>query len=116
MTYTPAEVISAAARQGFDLEPTDVRLAPFDALSGEAFAPRTGDSFTVYVMEDADADGAWTDLVAIRPQGDSLDVRRANVVVVSNGGLERATRFRVVASLWELPDRGLRVDVLTTRL
>jgi hypothetical protein len=112
-TYTPAEAAAAFAGQGFTL--TKVRDATPAAAIETVFAPQNAEKFAVVVTTDAAAADTWKQYVAIGPDEDSLDVRRANVLAISDGGLTAAQRSAVQAAVAALPDRGADIETLEKR-
>jgi hypothetical protein len=62
---------------------------------------------------DAGAREAWADFVKVGPDANSFDALRANVMVVSDGGLSKQERRRIRDALDDLPDRGDAVSVLS---
>jgi hypothetical protein len=103
-TYSTDEVIDAFKRHGFTLI---ARELPGQTAAGEGdlLTPRDGQSFTVVVTSDAAADDAWSAYESQQTR-DSFDVRRANVVVLSDSGLAARQRERILAAMSSLPDRG----------
>jgi len=110
-TYSRDEVVDAFERHGFTLI---VRERPDEtaaAAEGDLLTPHGGGQpFIVIVASDAAADEAWSDYESQQTR-DSFDVRRANVVVISDSGLGAGQRERVLASMSSLPDRGMAVVV-----
>jgi hypothetical protein len=88
-------------------EPGFLGYAPRDDQA--VLSPRESSRFFVVVGSDADADAAWPDYERMQDE-DSLDARRANVVVIADHG-PPPDRRRVPAALQALPDRGDAVDV-----
>jgi hypothetical protein len=83
---------------------------------GELLAPRSGEPFVVVVGVSSRADAAWDDYKAQQRRDtfdsqDPFDVRRGNVLAISDGGLSRFDRARIVDAMSSLPDRGAEVDV-----
>jgi hypothetical protein len=114
-TYSTEEVIAAFQRQGYTLVP---RLSfPGEATApGESdmLSPRGEQPFTVFVLSDAVADEAWGDYESQQTH-ESFDVRRANVVVISDSGLAVRQHDRVLAAMSALPDRGAAVVIAGRR-
>ena len=109
-TYSTEEVVDAFERHGYMLV---VRALPDDtaaAREGDLLTPRGGQPFIVVVASDAAADEAWPDYESQQTR-DSFDVRRANVIVISDSGLGASQRERVLATLSSLPDRGAAVVI-----
>jgi hypothetical protein len=110
-TYSPAEVAAAFAAQGLPLTewkpPTGVR-----ASEGAVLEPRKPEPFLVLVVTDREAADAWKGYVLVGPDTDSFDARRANVVLISDGGMSEAAKHAARAAMSELPDRGDRVGVI----
>jgi hypothetical protein len=114
-TYSTEEVIAAFQRQGYTLVP---RLSfPGEATApgeSDVLSPRREQPFTVFVLSDAVADEAWGDYESQQTH-ESFDVRRANVVVISDSGLAVRQRNRVLAAMSALPDRGAAVVIAGRR-
>jgi hypothetical protein len=111
--YSTDEVVDAFEQNGFTLGPLDL---PGDRIAGlpegELLVPRSGAPFVVVVGLPEGGDKAWEDYKAQQDQdGDSFVVRRGNVIAISDGGLSRFDRGRVVSAMSALPDRGADVDI-----
>jgi hypothetical protein len=65
-------------------------------------------------LSDAVADEAWGDYESQQTH-ESFDVRRANVVVISDSGLAVRQRDRVLAAMSALPDREAAVVIAGRR-
>ena len=110
-TYSTEEVVAAFQRQGYTLVP--LLSFPGNAtVPGESdvLAPRGEQPFTVSVLSNGVADEAWGDYESQQTH-ESFDVRRANVVVISDSGLAIRQRDRVLAAMSALPDRGAAVVI-----
>ncbi len=109
-TYTPDEVVAAFADHGFTL--AKVKDDSPAAAIETVFAPQKAEKFAVVVTTDAAAADTWKQYVSMGPDADSLDVKRANVLAISDGGLTDAQREAVQAAVAALPDRGHDVETL----
>jgi hypothetical protein len=113
--YSTEEVIAAFQRQGYTLV---TRLSfPGEATApgeSDVLSPRGEQPFTVFVLSDTVADEAWGDYESQQTH-ESFDVRRANVVVISDSGLGIRQRDRVLAAMSALPDRGAAVVIAGRR-
>jgi hypothetical protein len=109
-TYTPDEVVAAFADHGFTLG--KVRDDSPAAAIETVLAPQNTEPFAVVVTTDAAAADSWKQYVANGPDEDSLDVKRANVLAISDGLLTDAQRRAVQAAVAALPDRGDDIETL----
>ena len=112
-TYSAAEVVAAFAAQGFTLAP--VKDTTPAAGKETVLAPQNAEQFAVLVTTDAAAADTWKQYVSIGPDEDSLDVKRANVLMLSDGGLTKPQRATVEAAVAALPDRGADIETLQRR-
>jgi hypothetical protein len=117
MTYSADEVLKA-----FDAEayPLVVRPPPAGtpaAAEGTILLPKggSGTALAVFVSTDQGTDEAWADYVRLGGDEDSLTVRRANVLAISDGDLSSRAKQRVRAAMNALPDKGYPVDVVEDR-
>jgi hypothetical protein len=109
-TYSTHEVVGAFQRHGYTLV---VRELPGETRApgeGDLLTPRSGQPFIVIVVSNEAANEAWGDYESQQTH-DSFDVRRANVVVISDSGLAVRQRDRVLAAMSALPDRGMAVVI-----
>ena len=111
-TYSAHETTGAFKRHGYTLVEFEFPSGSH-GRRGSVFVPRGGLPFSVFVGTDADAEQAWPDYEA-QQDADRFDARRANVVVISDGGLTAAHRQRIRAALAALPDRGAPVVIAGT--
>jgi hypothetical protein len=109
-TYSTEEVVAAFQRQSYTLVPRELPGEARAPGEGDLLTPRAGQPFIVIVVSDAVANEAWGDYETQQTH-ESFDVRRANVVVISDSGLAAHQRARVVAAMSALPDRGAAVVV-----
>jgi hypothetical protein len=113
MTYSPDEVREAFEMAALPLAEADLPITSLEEFA--IFVPRSRDAVTVYVSTDQEADVAWPDYVRLGGDEDSLTVRRANVIAVSDGDLSRVAMQHVRSAMSALPDRGYAVDVVEDR-
>ena len=120
-TYSADTAKRAFSRQGLPLVPVTDQMSQTRngrrlATSGEAaFMTRSGEDFLVLILSDGNADKAWAAYVALGPDSDSFDARRANVLVIADDGVSADARKRIVAALASLPNHGDRVATLAMR-
>lgn len=69
----------------------------------------------VLVTSKANADESWAGFVNVGGETDSLTIRRANVLLMSDGGMSRDAKTRARRAMAALPNRGHDVDVLDDR-
>jgi hypothetical protein len=112
-TYSVDEVVSSFAKSGYPLVTIELPRGSRAAIEGSALRPLDGGEVMVFVGSDAEAREAWADFVRVGPDADSFDALRANVMVVSDGGLSKHERRRIRDALDDLPDRGDAVSVLS---
>jgi hypothetical protein len=112
-TYSVDEVVASFAENGYPLVMIELPRGSRAAVEGSALRPRDGGEVMVFVGSDAEAKEVWADFVRVGPDADSFDALRANVMVVSDGGLTKQERRRIREALDDLPDRGDAVSVLT---
>lgn len=113
-TYSVEEAKAAFALHGYVLvDPGSSQFpnVPEGVVIPEGYlVPRSGPSFIVVVASNSEADEAWPDYERLQDD-DSFDVRRANVVVISDRAPPSRDQKRVLAALAALPDRGVPVEV-----
>jgi hypothetical protein len=112
-TYSVDEVVASFARSGYPLVVIELPRGSPAAIGGRALRPREGGDVMVFVGSDAAAREAWADFVRVGSDADSFSALRANVMVVSDGGLSSQERRRIRDALGELPDRGDPVRILS---
>jgi len=115
-TYSADETRDAFAQQDYALyEPSRAPPAgaapdPYGSGKPTVLLPRGGEPFVVFVFRVTDAEEVWSRYESQQGAG-AFDVRRANVIVISDSGLSSAQRERVKAALEAFPDRGSPVVV-----
>jgi hypothetical protein len=112
-TYSVDEVIASFAKSGYPLVMIELPRGSHAAIEGSVLRPRDGGEVMVIVLSDAEAREAWADFVRLSPDADSFDALRANVMVVSDGGLGKQERQRIRGALDDLPDRGDAVSIIS---
>ena len=111
-TYAVDEVIGAFEAASFPVFERPPPEGTAAAAEGTYLFPRRAAPVVIYVATDEAADEAWADYVRLGGDDDSLTVRRANVVAISDGGLTTQAKRRVRAAMAALPERGFAVDVV----
>ena len=114
MTYSADEVIESFDAAAYPLVEHAPPAGTPAAAEGTILLPKggRGAALAVYVGTDQSAEDAWADYVRLGGDEDSLTVRRANVLAISDGGLPSDGKKRVRAAMKGLPDKGYPVDVL----
>ena len=115
MTYSVDEVLEAFEAVEYPLVESPLPGATTAAANGGYLFPRDGAPVSVFVATDQEADDAWPDYVRLGGDEDSLTIRRANVLAISDGGLSSVANGHVRAGMDALPDKGYAVDVLEDR-
>jgi hypothetical protein len=115
MTYSVDEVLRAFEAAAYPLVEQPPPAGSAAAAEGTYLSPTGGAPLIVVVATDQAADDAWPDYVRLGGDEDSLTIRRANVVAISDGGLASRVKARVRDAMHALPDRGYPVDVLEDR-
>jgi predicted NodU family carbamoyl transferase len=109
-TYTANEVVAAFADNGFTL--AKVKDSSPQAGKQTVLAPNRTEQFAVLVATNAAAADTWHQYELQGPDADSLDLKRANVLVLSDGGLTASQRRAVQKAVAALPDRGDDVETI----
>lgn len=115
-TYSTEEVAQAFQRHGYALVVRKLPQQtfagrPVEVGQGDLLTPTGGDPFIVIVARsNAFVDVFWPDYESQQSEN-TFDVRRANVVVISDSGLAAGQRARVLAAFSSLPDRGAAVVI-----
>jgi hypothetical protein len=88
-TYSADEVLQAFEAADYPLVEQPPPAGTPAAAEGTILLPKggSGSAVAVFVGTDEEADDAWADYVRLGGDEDSLTVRRANVVAISDGGL-----------------------------
>ena len=109
-TYSVDEVVAAFADHGFVL----VKVEDNTPAAGREtiLASRNAEKFAVGVTTDAAAADTWKQYVSLGPGPDSLDLKRANVLALSDSGLTSSQKRAVRAAIAALPDRGDEIETL----
>ena len=114
-TYAVDEVIRAFETSGFPVVEQPPPEGTAAAAEGTYLFPRRAAPVVIYVATDEAAEEAWSDYVRLGGDEDSLTVRRANVVAISDGGLTSRAQERIRAAMAALPERGFAVEVVEDR-
>ena len=88
-TYSAGEVVASFAKTGYPLVTVELPPGSPAAVEGDVLRPRNGGAMMVFVGSDAAAKTVWADYVRVGADADSFDALRANVMVVSEGGLSK---------------------------
>jgi len=92
-TYSVDETKAAFAEHGYALEPPPELSGPTERDGQAVLAPRGDAAFFVVVGTDSELDELWPTYERFQ-DGDSFDVRRANVAVFSDEGVPPSDRDR----------------------
>jgi hypothetical protein len=119
-TYSVEEVQTAFEAEGYALVEKPPPAGSKAAKGGVTYLrPETPAPLLVAVGPDQLADEAWEVYVGVGGNvlggEESLTIRRANVIAISEGGLTNRARAQVRAAMSGLPDRGHVVEVLDDR-
>ena len=112
-TYSADEVRSAFRDAGYPL----IKIAPpagiqFPSSEGTYFEPQGGGPPWVLVTSPANVEDSWAGFVKVGGDSDSLTMRRANVLFISDGGMSPSAKVRARQAMDGLPDRGFDTEVI----
>ena len=120
-TYSVEDVRAAFREAGYPLRkvvpPGGAQLIPpagvhFPASEGTYLEPQSGGPPWVLIASPANVDDSWTNFVKVGGDADSLTMRRANVLFISDGGMSRLAKARARRAMNDLPNRGYETEVL----
>jgi len=84
----------------------------FPAWEGTYLEPQGGGPPWVLVTSPANVEESWAGFVKVGGDSDSLTMRRANVMFLSDGGMSRSAKMRARRAMNGLPDRGHATEVI----
>ena len=120
-TYSVEDVRVSFRDAGYPLRkvvpPGGAQIIPpagvhFPASEGTFLEPRSDGPPWILVTSRANVDESWKNFVEVGGDSDSLTMRRANVLFISDGGMSRSAKERARRAMNDLPDRGYETEII----